>query len=279
MNIRPMLKQDIDFALLLTSCEGWGSIALDFEEILAFDPESCFILEINEAPVGMICTIPYDGFGFISNLIVLKEHRNRGLGAILMKHALAHLEKRGVRSHLLDGVLSAVSLYERFGFEKKHKPLRLEGRVEPKTSDDIREMVKADLNDINGFDAKFFGASRKDFLESRLRHFPSLCKVLEIDGYIEGYIMGSERRGFIRIGPWVMKTNSERAEALLQDFSSACEGMPLRMGVLENNEMALHILQKHGFAQKSYSWRMIRGVRGSWTFSDHLYAIHSAARG
>ncbi|NHI89767.1 MAG: GNAT family N-acetyltransferase [Candidatus Thorarchaeota archaeon] len=279
MNIRPMLKQDIDFALHLTSCEGWGSIALDFEELLAFDSESCFILEINEESVGMICTIPYDGFGFISNLIVLKEHRNRGLGAILMKHALGHLEGRGARSHLLDGVLKAVPLYERFGFERRYKSLRLEGRVAPRISDDIREMVNADLNDINGFDAKFFGASRKDFLESRLKHFPSLCKVLEIDGYIEGYIMGSERRGFIRIGPWVMKTHSERAEALLQDFSSECEEMPLRIGILENNEGALHILQKHGFAQKSYSWRMIRGVRGSWTFSDHLYAIHSAARG
>ena len=279
MRIRKMLLQDIDFALLLTSSEGWGSTALDFKELLAFDPEGCFIAEINETPVGMVCTTPYDGFGFVSNLIVRKEHRNRGVGAILMEHALEHLDRRGARSHLLDGVLKAVSLYERFGFARKYKSLRLEGRVEPKTSDDIRKMLNADLNDINGFDAKFFGASRKDFLESRLRHFPRLCKVLEIDGYIEGYIMGSERRGFIRIGPWVMNTHSERAEALLQDFSSECEGMPLRMGVLENNEGALQILQKHGFAQKGFSWRMIRGVRGSWTFSDHLYAIHSAARG
>jgi GNAT superfamily N-acetyltransferase len=279
MNIRPMLKQDIDFALLLTSCEGWGSIALDFEELLAFDPESCFILEINETAAGMICTIPYDGFGFIGNLIVLKEHRNRGFGAILMKHALVHLEGRGVRSHLLDGVLKAVSLYERFGFEKRYKSLRLKGRVEPKTSDDIREMVNADLTDINKLDAEFFGASRMSFLRSRLKHFPDFCKVLEVDEVVIGYIMGSERHGFVRIGPWVMKTNFDRAGDLLQELSSECQGLPLQIGVLENNASALHLLQMHGFTQYSFSWRMLRGTAGSWTCSDHLFAIHSAARG
>ena len=279
MNIRPMLKQDIDFALFLTSCEGWESIALDFEELLAFDPRSSFILELNEAPVGMISTIPYDGFGFVNNLIVLKEHRNRGLGATLMKHALEHLDRRSVGSHLLDGVLGAVSLYERFGFERRYKSLRLEGRVKPKTSDDIRRMTDADLDEIDRFDTRFFGASRRGFLKSRLKHFPSFCNVLELDGNLAGYIMGSERHGFVRIGPWVMKTNLERAEALLQDVSAACEEMPLHIGVLENNVRALQILQKHEFTQKSFSWRMVRGVRGRWTFSDHLYAIHSAARG
>ena len=279
MRIRKMLLQDIDFALLLTSSEGWGSIALDFKELLAFDPEGCFIAETNEAPIGMICTTPYNGFGFVSNLIVLKEHRNGGVGAILMKHALEHLDRRGVKAHLLDGVLKAVSLCERFGFEKRYKSLRLEGRVEPKVSDDIRTMTEADVDEIDRFDTRFFGASRRGFLKSRLKHSPSLCKVLELDGNLAGYIMGSERHGFVRIGPWVMKTNLERAEALLQSFSAECEEMPLQIGVLENNARAVQILQKHGFNQKSFSWRMVRGVRGRWTFSDHLYAIHSAARG
>ena len=279
MHIRPMSQQDIDFALLLTSSEGWGSIALDFKELLAFDPEGSFIAETNEVPVGMICTTTYNGFGFVSNLIVLRENRNKGVGAILMKHALEHLDRRGVRSHLLDGVLRAVSLYERFGFERKYKSLRFEGRVEPRIFDDIRTMTEADVNEIDRFDARFFGASRRGFLESRLKHFPSLCKVLELDGNLAGYIMGSEKHGFVRIGPWVMRTNLESAEALLQNVSAECEEMPLQIGVLENNARALQILQKHGFNQKSFSWRMVRGVKGRWTFSDHLYAIHSAARG
>jgi len=279
MYIRKMSQQDIEFALTLTTTEGWGSIKLDFEELLAFDPQGCFIAEFSDEPIGMICTTPYNSFGFVSNLIVLREHRNKKLGTELMKHALEYLERKHVVSHLLDGVMKAISLYERFGFEKRHKSLRLEGYVEPKESADIRYMTAGDLDDIDQFDTKFFGASRKRFIESRLRHFPKLCKVLDINGELAGYIMGSERSGFIRIGPWVMKNNHEQAEDLLRDFALEVDGMPLQIGVLKNNRRALQIFQKHKFAQKSFSWRMMRGPKGNWTFSDHLYAICSAARG
>lgn len=279
MYIRKMSKQDIDFALALTTAEGWGSIKLDFEELLAFDSQGCFIAEINDQPIGMVCTTPYNGFGFVSNLIVLKTHRDKRLGTLLMKHALEYLVRKNVTSHLLDGVLKAISLYERFGFEKKHKSLRLEGHIEPKESDDVRSMTRTDLDDMDQFDSKFFGASRKRFIESRLKHFPKLCKVIDLNGDVVGYIMGTERHGFIRIGPWVMKKNHEQAEDLLRDFASEVNGLPLQIGVLENNRRALKILQKHEFVQKSFSWRMMRGVKGNWTFSDHLYAICSAARG
>jgi GNAT superfamily N-acetyltransferase len=279
MYIRKMSKPDIDFAVDLTSAEGWGSIKLDFEELLEFDPEGCFIAEISDTPIGMICATPYNGFGFVSNLIVLEDYRNRKFGTLLMKHALEYLENRGVISHLLDGVLKAISLYERFSFEKRYKSLRLEGFVEPKESDNIRLMTSADLNTIDQFDIAFFGASRRSFLQSRLKHFPRLCKVLEIEGDVAGYIMGSKRYDFIRIGPWVMKTNLEHAEDLLCEFALETEELPLQIGLLENNENALHLLQKYEFLQRSFSWRMMRGFKGDWTFSDHLYAICSAARG
>ena len=274
-----MLQQDIEFAIKLTSSEGWGSIELDFEELLSFDPEGCFIAEIDDTPIGMICTTPYNSFGFVSNLIVLKAYRTENRGTLLMNHALDYLIKRGVNSHMLDGVLRAVSMYERFGFEKTHKSLRLQGHVEPRESDDVRRMTRLDIDRVERFDTQFFGASRRGFIESRLRNFPSLCKVLEIDGDIAGYIMGSERYDFIRIGPWVMNTHLERAEDLLQAFASVCGKRLLHIGVLENNQEALRILKKHGFIQRSFSWRMRRGNLGNWTFSNHLYAIHSAARG
>ncbi|MFW9806354.1 MAG: GNAT family N-acetyltransferase [Candidatus Thorarchaeota archaeon] len=279
MNIRKMLQQDIAFSIELTSSEGWGSIELDFEELLSFDPEGCFIAEIDDTPIGMICTTPYGSFGFVSNLIVSKAYRTKNRGTLLMSHALDYLNKRGVRTQMLDGVLRAVSMYERFGFAKTYKSLRLQGHVEPNESDDVRRMTRSDIDEVERFDTEFFGAIRRDFIDSRLRNFPSLCKVLEIEGCIAGYIMGSERYDFIRIGPWVMNTHLERAEDLLQAFASECGERLLHIGVLENNLGALRILKRHGFIQKSFSWRMRRGDLGNWTFSDHLYAIHSAARG
>ncbi|MFX1483071.1 MAG: GNAT family N-acetyltransferase [Promethearchaeota archaeon] len=279
MHIRKMLPKDIDYAIRLTSNEGWSSIGLDFEELLSFDPLGCFVGEINDKPIGMICTISYNGFGFVSNLIVDPEYRNNKYGSFLLEHALEYLEKRRVKTQMLDGMQKAISLYERFGFEKRHKSLRLEGHVEPKESNNIRPMTHDDLDSIDRFDAIFFGATRRRLLQSQLKHFPNLCRVAENDGDLTGYIMGTERQETIRIGPWVMKENLEQAEDLLMDFASEIRGKRLKIGVLENSRACLHILQKHDFVQKSFSWRMLRGNNGNWTFSDHLYAICSAARG
>lgn len=279
MLIRRMTDRDLEFALHMTGEEGWSSTPLDFEELMEFDPDGCFVAEIDNEKVGMVCCSPYDGFGFISYLIVTKEQRNRHYGTILMKHIIDYLEKKGIMTQLLDGVLKAVPLYEKLGFKKRYKSLRLEGKVEPKESEYVRFMRASDLDIINEFDTNSFGASREKFLSSRFEHFPNLCKVVEIDDNVIGYIMGSKSGDFVRIGPWVMKTHRQYAEDLLIDFALESEDKTLKIGVLENNTHALQLFNKYNFKEIGYSWRMSRGEQNTWTFSNHLYAICNAARG
>ena len=279
MQIRTMTNDDLDFALYLTSQEGWSSTPLDFQELMEFAPDGCFIAEADNEKVGMVCASPYGGFGFISNLIVIKEQRKRQYGTILMKHIIDYLENKRSMTQLLDGVIKAVPLYEKLGFKKRCKSLRLEGTVEPKESTAVRFMRASDLSIIGEFDTKYFGASREKFLYSRFNHFPNLCKVVEIEGDLAGYIMGSKSGDYVRIGPWVMKADSEYAEDLLRDFALESEGKTLKIGVLENNMDALQILSKRDFTEIGYSWRMSRGREGTWTFSNHLHAICCAARG
>ncbi len=274
-----MSKEDIDFALDLTSTEGWLSTRQDFEDLLEFDPEAHFIAEINNESIGMVGTVPYNGFGYVGNLIVLERHRGKKLGATLMGFALNYLENRGVMTQLLDGVPDAISLYERQGFRKVCRSLRLEGFVRPRESEYVRHMTKADLVVIDKVDTRLFGASRSTFLRSLLSHFPRLCKVLEVDGEVQGYIMGSERQDSIRIGPWVMTHHSNRVEDLLRAFATGTDNQVLKIGVLETSDLAVRLLEKHDFVETSHSWRMIRGIDGDWTTSDHLYAICSPARG
>jgi len=279
MHIRQMTSKDFDFALRLTSIEGWSSTRLDFQELLQFDPDGSFIAEVDEKPVAMVCSSPYGRFGFVSNLIVEREYRHRQYGTFLMKHIIDHLEDRGIIAQLLDGVIEAVPLYERLGFVKKYRSMRLEGTVKPQESAYVRHITEDDLDTIGRFDTEFFGAPREKFLCSRFRHFPDLAKVLEVQGEIIGYIMGSESGDVIRIGPWVMMKNLDLAEELLTDFAMEVEEKTLKIGVVENNVRALGLLQKHHFKEVSYSWRMQRGIEGDWTLSDHLYAICCAARG
>jgi ribosomal protein S18 acetylase RimI-like enzyme len=279
MHIRRMSEQDIDFALSLTAAEGWLSTRQDFEDLLEFDPEAHFIAEIDNDPIGMVGTVPYNDFGYVGNLIVLEKHRGKKLGTALMDFALNNLEDRGVKTQLLDGVPDAVSLYERFGFRKVCRSLRLEGMVEPRESEQVRHLTEVDLEQIYKFDSKHFGAPRHTFLRSLLNHFPRLCWVLENNSEIQGYIMGSERKDSIRIGPWVMVQHSDQAEDLLASFATETSGQVLKIGVLETCDKAVHLLEKNDFVETSHSWRMIRGADGDWTTSDHLYAICSPARG
>ena len=140
MKIRSMTKADLDFAINLTSKEGLSSTKTDFEELLGFDSHSCFIGEENNERIGMFCAISYGQFGNIGNLIVIDNYRQKGLDSILMKHAMSYLFEKGASVIFLDGVQAAVSLYERLGFRKICKSLRLSENITGETSDYVRLM-------------------------------------------------------------------------------------------------------------------------------------------
>jgi ribosomal protein S18 acetylase RimI-like enzyme len=280
MQIREMRPDDFDFALSLTSAEGWMSTSLDFQEILANDPHGSFVGEHDGERIGMVCTVAYERFGFVGNLIVLPAWRGDGLGEQLMVHAMNYLEARGIGTQMLDGVEMAVSLYEKLGFRKRFKSLRLEGRVEGQEIEGIESIAHGDLRELVGYDLPCFGSDRRVFLETRLTNFPSLCKIArDEEGGILGYMMGSESGEFTRIGPWVVTGGTEVAESLLRSFAASAGDCLLKIGVLENNSKALDLLHRHGFAQTSFSWRMSTTSDDEWTCSQHLYAICSPARG
>lgn len=279
MRIREMKNDDLTFALALTSAEGWMSTRLDFEEILSHDPEGSFVGEMNAKSIGMVCTVPYDKFGFIGNLIVLPEWRGRGYGEELMVHAMEYLTGLGIKAQMLDGVERAIHLYGRLGFQKKCKSLRLEGRFTGERSEGVVPMSRQDLDRLAEYDAECFGSRRRVFLENRLDNFPELCMLAEAEGCILGYIMGSQGGESTRIGPWVVSEGTEVAEKLLSSFGEAAGSRLLRIGVLENNDLAVGLLKKNGFTEISFSWRMSTIPEETGSCSSHLFAICSPDRG
>jgi GNAT superfamily N-acetyltransferase len=279
MQIRSMSYDDLDFALTLTSSEGWSSTRHDFEELLEYDPHGCFIGEIETEPTGMVCAISYGKFGFIGNLIVLESCRGQECGRTLMEHAMHYLRDLGAKSILLDAVPMAVTLYERLGFRKICKSLRLEGTISGKKSSFVRDMKQEDLSQISDLDANLFGGRRDRFLGMRFSVHPEYCRILEIDEEVQGYIMGSRSGDYVRIGPWVMMKTDTLADQLLLDFTQNIIAGNLKIGVLEKNVKSLNLLYKYGFIENSFSWRMVYGEDTEATLSNRLYAICSPARG
>jgi ribosomal protein S18 acetylase RimI-like enzyme len=279
MKIRCMTKADLDFAFSLTSKEGWSSTKTDFEELLEFDSHGCFIGEENNERVGMVCAISYRHFGNIGNLIVIDDYRQKGLGSILMKQATSYLYGKGASMIFLDGVQAAVSLYESLGFRKICKSLRLSGHITGKTSDRVRLIDSSDIDKVLAIDKQHFKADRAFFLRSCQKNNPNLCMLLKIDDSIAGYMLGSPRTGSVRIGPWIMDQHVDRAEELLRAFIAKVENQVVQLGILETSSPAIRLLQKIGFTETSYSWRMALGDLEHIEFSKGMYAIQSPARG
>lgn len=279
MKIRCMTEADLDFAISLTSKEGWSSTRIDFEELLAFDAHGCYIGEKNNEKAGMVCAIPYDKFGTISNLIVIDKYRGKGLGTILMEHAMNYLDEKGISTIFLDGVQAAVSLYERLGFKKICKSLRFSGNITGEPSNYVRQMEISDLQKVLAIDKQYFKSDRAFFLNSCQENNPKLCIVLEIGSNIAGYMLGSPRKNSVRIGPWIMDQHLDKAEELLRAFVEKAGNQSVQLGVLETSVQAIHLMQKLGFTETSYSWRMARGNLENIEFSKGMYAIHSPARG
>jgi ribosomal protein S18 acetylase RimI-like enzyme len=274
-----MSISDLDFALSLTTLEGWSTTKKDFEELLQFNPRGSFIGEVDGDPVGMVCTVNYGEFGFIANLIVQDIYRGQNFGRILMEFAMKYLLDSGVESILLDGVPKAVPLYERLGFRKIERSLRLEANITGRKSQHTRPMIENDLEEIAPFDSQYFGCQRDFFLRMRLLAYPEFSRVIELDGEIRGFIMGSWSGNSMRIGPWVMKAHDNFAECLLREFVEMTDASTFKIGVLESNVQSVMLLKQTGFEEKSYSWRMVYGKNTEATLSNHLYAIFSPVRG
>ena len=246
-----MSVSDLDFVLNLTAHEGWSSTRRDFEELLKFNPKGSFIGEVEGEAIGMVCTVNYGEFGFIANLIVLPTYRGQQFGKTLMELAMKHLLDSGAKSLLLDGVPEAVSLYERLGFRKIAKSLRLEAYVTGRTTQHTRFMNEEDLQEITTFDSQYFGSQRGEFLQMRFSAYPEFALVIEQDSRLQGFIMGSRSGSSLRIGPWVMNNQNEGAEHLLLEFAGLENGTPLKIGVLESNKQAIKLLDQYGFKLRS----------------------------
>jgi GNAT superfamily N-acetyltransferase len=305
IRVRPMQHSDLDFAAACTATEGWISETRQvFEGFYAHDPNGCFIAEIDGRPIGICIATRYGESGFIGELIVLPEMRERGVGSQLLAHAVETLHHRGVQNIFLDGVRAAVPLYERAGFRKVCRSLRFM-RPEPVATrpphphvwamqcsfvgaglrtrppyPHVRAMQARDLNAVREMDRQAFAADRSFFLERRFSLHPELCQVLEFDGEIGGYIMGRRGNGIVSAGPWVIQPGVARPGDLLESLAVQAGDAGLSVGVLETNAEAVHTIRALGFQERpNPPWRMALGPSAHLGASAMCYAIGSPAKG
>jgi len=281
LSLQPMERGDLAFAAERTAAEGWVNETYgEFAGLYAHDPQGCFIARIGDQPVGMCFATAYIASGFIGELIVIPEMRQRGIGAALLNHAVSYLHRRGCRTVYLDGVDAAVSLYERNGFRQICRSLRLFGHIPRRSHPQVRVMAESDLAEVSRLDQQAFGDDRIFFLEQRWQRFPELCKVMVDQDSINGYIMGRRAERLISAGPWVMSAPVSDPLPLLESLANEAGDTTIAIGILESNSLAVQLARSMGMEERGEGvWRMALGPDDDLGRSSQCLAIGTAGKG
>jgi GNAT superfamily N-acetyltransferase len=89
----------------------------------------CFGIYRGREQVGFARVVTdYATFGWVADVFVVKAHRGRGLGKLVVQCVTAHPKLQGFRRWML-GTEDAHGLYEKFGFRRLEHPGRMMERA------------------------------------------------------------------------------------------------------------------------------------------------------
>jgi len=286
--VRLWKPTDIDYVSSSVEKADWRHTKRDVERCWRFEPNGCFIAEINHKPVGHVFSVNYGKVGWIGLLIVNEEHRQKGIGALLMQTAMNYLRNVGCETIQLEAAEKAIPLYKRLGFVEEFSSLRFKKQL--KKDEVFRFSVQSktvgmrdeDVEATARFDSKFFGANRFRVLHSLYKDYPQLCFVEKERNHIVGYIMGRKITQAYQIGPWVCARENPQATKELFFVCLSAIGsseIEVRIGVPAPNEMATKLMDKLGFKQVGKSTRMVWGKPRHEGDISGIFGIGGAEKG
>jgi GNAT superfamily N-acetyltransferase len=204
ITIRAMTPADLPLLVRLRAQAGWNQTEADLRCILDLSGDGSFVAEWDGTPAGTVCTFVFGSTAWIAMVLVEQSLRGRGIGSVLMRHAIAYLEGRGVERIRLDATPLGRPVYEKLGFVAEYNimryegivpmsSLRLETAVRDATPDDVREAIR--------LDARVTHANRTEFLLRLHRDQPSLFRVIGTDAAVDGFAVMRPGERAWQIGP------------------------------------------------------------------------------
>jgi ribosomal protein S18 acetylase RimI-like enzyme len=247
-----MTADDIPSGMHLKESAGWNQTAQDWANILALEPEGCWVYELEGSIVGSTTAVTHgQDLAWIGMVLVMPEYRGKGIARALMEHALRYLVERGVQCVKLDATDMGRPLYERLGFVEETLIERWAGKfgdTERESGDAPSALV--DVADIVGLDRAAFGADRSELLKRLIQVFPE--NAFSMPG---GYLMGRPGARDYFLGPCVAD-EPERARRLIAHFLSQRVGTRVFWDLLPANEAAVELARSFGFEPQRKLARM-----------------------
>lgn len=273
--IRRMDRRDISAGLRLSAQAGWNQTAADWQRLLAWEPEGCFVAERGGEVVGTVTSTVYGArLAWIGMMLVDNEQRRQGIGRALLSHAVAWLEQsRGVPTCALDATPLGKTLYDGLGFTDRFSLQRYTGTAQVGTAPaGVRPLRADDLSRLAPMDLSVFGADRLRLLRDLVAAHPGHCCLAEQGGAVRGYACGrpGARSGYI--GPLVA-TDPETAEALLRAALAPLAGQPVTVDVPDGNPEGVRLVTHLGLRPQRPFIRMTRGASPPPVDTARYFAI------
>jgi GNAT superfamily N-acetyltransferase len=236
-------QNEADWRLMLGLGHGWGVMLAD------------------GTLAASTMVLPYNGFSWVSMVLVLPEHRKKGFASRLLRVAIADLKKRG-QTPILDATPAGHVVYVQEGFHetwgfKRYALLSSPIAVAP--AGKVRSISRADWPEILKLDARAFGASREAVLRDLAARLPQAALLAEGDAEIAGFVLGRDGREARQLGPLVAR-NAQAATDLLDAAMCRVE-IPVYIDIADHAPSLQSRAQRRGFEIQRPFTRMVHGAR------------------
>lgn len=276
IKIRPLISNDLNQALTLSSSEGWNQTEKDWRLLIENPLNTCIGAESENRIIGTATALNHNGkVAWIGMVIVDKAFRGQGIGKLLMTTIL---EKLGnFESVKLDATPAGLPLYRKLGFVDEYmidRMLNLSvSGAEISNHDNIPEIVrKSDFPGIIKADEIVFGSSRYYLLDKIITDYPEKAFLLYINKIFAGYILGRNGLKYNYMGP-VVATSEDSASILIAASLGKLKGQPVILDIPQDKNDLITWLEKLGFEKQRHFTRMFLKSNSHKGISQHYYLI------
>jgi GNAT superfamily N-acetyltransferase len=273
-----MRREDFPFAVSLANTMDWNMAESDFDFTMGLEPDGCFVLWQGQERVGIATCISYGKIGWFGNLAVKEEHRRKGAGTFLVKHAVDYLRSKGVENVGLYAYQHLVGFYARVGFQPLDQFVVFNGQENiTKQQAQLKEARKRDIPALVELDKRCLGWERQRLIDSILREKRNLCHLHARRGSIVGFVMAKVYDEMAEIGPLVCRGDDAGvAVNMLTTMLNRLRGLDVYVCVPAKEKSLVQTLLSAGLKERFRLTRMFLGVVAA---QSCVYVPESIERG
>lgn len=259
MAIRLMTAADISVGMRLKDQAGWNQTAADWRRFLELEPEGCFVAELDGVPAATTTTCVFGPVAWIAMVLVDATLRGRGIGTALMRHALDHLDRRGVTCVRLDATPLGQPLYAKLRFRADYSLARFEGIAQAQPAVPGVSRLNSDkLDSLFRLDRCATGTDRRKLLSALIADRPEAWRMAE-GRQGPGFLFSRAGGLAVQIGPCL--ADAEIGRLLFQDAWNRHAGQRVFVDVPLDTTSAVRWVEQEGLTVQRQLLRMSRGGR------------------